>query len=186
MSAELSILYSDEAWDAVVTSAWQFADTVGFQLNYKESQKRKVPFCWQDNLSLSNSTSDLTVAVSMWLNYYALNNRLKEEVRQHYQKKHEIYSHHCSVLVWIWLMQQTNCANCNDIWPGERQTVGSVALVSANLWPTAGRLTSCNLFAGPKWARNTVSGLSAAYHITSYYRMNQENILEAIACKVKA
>lgn len=91
LSAELVALRTEVAWESAVTSARQFADQIGSDSTFKESRKRKVPSRLQYDPSSTDCT-ELTVADSMRSDYYALIDRLTEEVRQRYPKKFEIFS----------------------------------------------------------------------------------------------
>ena len=91
LSAELSALRTDEAWDTAVSRAHQFADKLGLESEFKETRKRKIPARLQDSLSASAAT-ELTTAAAMRSEYYALIDRLSEEVRQRYPKTLDIFS----------------------------------------------------------------------------------------------
>jgi len=92
LSAELSALRSDAAWDSAVSGARQFADKIGLESNFKESRKRKVPVRLQNSSASASMTNDITTATSMRSDYYALIDRLTEEVRRRYPKKLEMFS----------------------------------------------------------------------------------------------
>ena len=76
LSAELSALRTDAAWDTAVSRARQFADKLGLESEFKETRKRKIPARLQDTLSASAAT-ELTTVAAMQSEYYALLDRLR-------------------------------------------------------------------------------------------------------------